>query len=97
MRTVTTEGAFQRWLKRAKAGEAVIYHEGLLVVDRQRVLHRFGAETDAPLDIVEARADIDDLARAAWQAHRAGLVALTQVKFKPHVYQYVATRSQKLS
>lgn len=37
--------------------------------------------------------DLQDLARAAWQAYQDGDVCLTQRRLGPYVYEYLATKA----
>src|SRR5690606_2704742 len=94
MREVSTADAFNGWLSRASVGSEVLYHTGNLAAERSTVHLHFGSD-DEPLDIVSPKAQVDDLARAVWQAYRAGRVVLYQCRFKRRGMQYFAKKVKR--
>ncbi|MDR4125530.1 hypothetical protein [Yanghanlia caeni] len=79
-----TEAQFCDWIAEARVGEALQYHEGLLLRDR--------SETASALNAKE-RARLHAVARRAWIACELGLVHLFSVKVDEGHYRYLALRS----
>ena len=70
---------FDAWVAAAKPGERYDYYFGDLAFDR------FDRDPNTEAKRAEAR--------AAWEAHERGLVALTQYRHRPSTWTYWATRS----
>ncbi len=71
--------SFLKWIARAPRGKRRVYHVGSLMYDRERSVNKDFAEVNA-------------IAEAAWDAHKAGHVVLTQRKLSgQHKFEYVAT------
>jgi len=79
-----TEAQFCDWMAEARLGEALLYHEGLLLRDR--------SESASALDAKE-RARLHAVARRAWIACELGLVHLFSIKVDEGHYRYIALRS----
>lgn len=79
-----TEAQLCDWIADARVGEAIQYHEGLLLQDR--------SEASSPLSAKE-RARLHAVARRAWIACELGLVHLFSVKVGEGHYRYLALRS----
>ena len=79
-----TEAQLCDWIADARVGEAIQYHEGLLLQDR--------SETSSPLPAKE-RARLHAVARRAWIACELGLVHLFSIKVGENHYRYLALRS----
>jgi len=79
-----TEAQFCDWMAEARLGEALLYHEGLLLRDR--------SESASALDAKE-RARLHAVARRAWIACELGLVHLFSIKVDEGNYRYIALRS----
>lgn len=80
-----TEGRFCDWIATAKPGQALQYHEGLLLWDRAEATSTLAAKDRARLHAV---------ARRAWIACELGLVHLFSQKVEEHHYRYLAVRSR---
>jgi len=70
---------FLRWVAKARRRQTFTYHVGSLMYDRDRMT---GGATWR---------DTDAIGTAAWDAYKAGHVALTQKREGPNQYRYVAT------
>lgn len=68
----------RRWIKSAPSGQVLIYHRGLLMVDRQ------SATAPHPYSII---------AQVMWQAMLRGQVFLAQRKLREGSYEYLAIHS----
>lgn len=79
-----TEANLCDWIASAAAGNAIQYHEGLLLRDRSEVA------SDFP---VKERARIHAVARRAWIACELGLVHLFSQRVEDDHYRYLAVRS----
>lgn len=81
------EGGFTAWIKTASPGQACLYHDGDLAIDR---LHEGGKS----LKTIKAM-KVDTLALAASKAAAAGWVHLVQRRIGANHYQYIAIRASK--
>lgn len=79
-----TEGRFCDWIASAPVGEAILYHEGLLLQDRSESGSQYPARE---------RARIHAVARRAWIACELGLVHLFSQRVAENHYRYLAIRS----
>lgn len=75
---------FKSWLKDGKPGEAFVYHEGDLAVERFNTRRM----KDGRIFTVTTR--VAEVADAAWQAYEDDLVILVQKRLDVHRYQYLA-------
>ena len=80
-----TETALCDWIATAAAGESLVYHEGLLIVDRS---NSFGALSKTE------RARVHAVARRAWIASELGLVHLFSKRLAEGRYRYIAVRAR---
>jgi|DEB19_MinimDraft_3_1074340.scaffolds.fasta_scaffold17832_3 hypothetical protein len=80
-----TESALCDWIATAPAGESLVYHEGLLIVDRS---NSFGALSKAE------RARVHAVARRAWIASELGLVHLFSKRLAEGRFRYIAVRAR---
>lgn len=85
MKEVDTEYGFTWWLSKAKKGERVVYFDGFLMLERQRLIVNGFTRDQFPQKIKTAM--------LAWNSYMGGLVALTQRKRDDGEYEYIATRS----
>ena len=83
----TTEANLCDWIASASVGNAIQYHEGLLLRDRSEVASGFPTKE---------RARIHAVARRAWIACELGLVHLFSQKVDDDHYRYLAIRSNSL-
>ena len=83
-RRALTEAQFCDWMADARVGEALQYHEGLLLRDRSESASALNAKERARLHAVASR---------AWIACELGLVHLFSVKVDEGHYRYIALRS----
>ena len=83
-RCALTEAQFCDWMADARVGEALQYHEGLLLRDR--------SESASALNAKE-RVRLHAVARRAWIACELGLVHLFSAKVDEDHYRYFALRS----
>ena len=79
-----TEGNLCDWIASAPVGQAILYHEGLLLRDRSEVSSGYPAKE---------RARIHAVARRAWIACELGLVHLFSQRVESNHYRYLAIRS----
>lgn len=79
-----TEAALCDWIADARAGHAIKYHEGHLLVDRSEL-----SSALPPKD----RARLHAMARRAWIACELGLVHLFSQKVGECHYRYLAVRA----
>ena len=79
-----TEANLCDWIASACAGNAIQYHEGLLLRDRSEVASAFS---------VKERNRIHAVARRAWIACELGLVHLFSQKVEDDRYRYLAIRT----
>ncbi|NVO07445.1 MAG: hypothetical protein HXX19_16680 [Rhodoferax sp.] len=79
-----TEANLCDWIASATAGNAIQYHEGLLLRDRSEVASEFPTKE---------RARIHAVARRAWIACELGLVHLFSQRIDEDHYRYLAVRS----
>lgn len=79
-----TEANLCDWIASAAAGNAIQYHEGLLLRDRSEVASEFPTKE---------RARIHAVARRAWIACELGLVHLFSQRIDEDRYRYLAVRS----
>lgn len=79
-----TEANLCDWVASASAGNAIQYHEGMLLRDRSEVASEFP---------VKERARIHAVARRAWIACELGLVHLFSQRVDEDHYRYLAIRS----
>ncbi len=79
-----TEANLCDWIASASAGNAIQYHEGLLLRDRSEVASEFPTKE---------RARIHAVARRAWIACELGLVHLFSQRIDEDRYRYLAVRS----
>jgi hypothetical protein len=84
-RTRITETALCDWIATAGAGESLVYHEGLLVVDRS---NSFSALSKTE------RARVHAVAKRAWIASELGLVHLFSKRLAEGRYRYIAVRAR---
>ena len=73
------------WLRSAKPGEVLAYHEGFLAKDRD-------GSQECALPQSE-RLRIDTVAQQAWNANELGLLHLISRKIGPSRFEYIAVRS----
>lgn len=69
--------SFLSAISSARRGEKVVYHTGLLLIDRHR-----GPTFQ----------DVHAVATAAWEAYEEGRVTLTQQRIVPFVCAYIAEK-----
>ena len=79
-----TEANLCDWIASATAGNAIQYHEGLLLRDRSETASEFPTKE---------RARILAVARRAWIACELGLVHLFSQRIEEDRYRYLAVRS----
>jgi hypothetical protein len=84
VRPVLTEELLCDWIASAHAGEAIVYHEGFLTLDRS------AAESALP---ERERARVHALARRAWIASELGLLRLFSQRVGDGHYRYLAVRA----
>ena len=76
-----TDISFCAWLAQAEAGDALIYHRGLLVVDKDHAISTLPAEQRLAVSLV---------ADAAFRAAQEGLVHLVQKRLAMDRFLYIA-------
>ena len=81
-----TEISFCAWIAQAEAGEALIYHQGFLVVDTDPVVSKLPCDERMALRAV---------ADAAFRAAAQGLVHLVQLRLATDRFAYVAIARPK--
>jgi hypothetical protein len=74
------------WIAQAEAGEALIYHQGFLVVDTDPVLSKLPGDE---------RLALRALASAAFRAEAQGLVHLVQQRMATDRFAYIAIARPK--
>lgn len=79
-----TEAALCDWIADARAGHALQYHEGHLLVDRSELCSALPPKE---------RARLHAMARRAWIACELGLVHLFSQKVSDGHYRYLAVRA----
>jgi len=79
-----TEELLCDWIASAHAGEAIVYHEGFLTLDRS------AAESVLP---ERERARVHALARRAWIASELGLLRIFSQRVREGHYRYLAVRA----
>jgi hypothetical protein len=79
-----TEAALCDWIAEARAGHAVNYHEGHLIVDRSELCGALPPRE---------RARLHAMARRAWIACELGLVHLFSQRLGEGRYRYLAVRA----
>lgn len=84
MKEVDTEDNFDYWLAKAKKGDKVVYFDGFLMLERQRLIMNGFTRDQFPQKIKAAI--------AAWRAYLEGLVVLVQHKRDEGEYEYIAVR-----
>lgn len=84
MRQIDTEQSLIYWLKKAKAGEKVIYYDGFLMMDRQRYFMNGGLAENQPEKLKAAK--------FAWRLCLDGVVNLVQRKKEAYSYEYIAIK-----
>lgn len=84
MRQVDNEASFVYWLERARSGEKVLYYDGFLMMDREKLIKAGCSPAEFPDRI---RTGI-----LAWKAYERGLVNLFQKKRDFFEYDYVAVK-----
>ena len=84
MKQVDTEDNFEYWLNKAKTGDSVMYYDGFLMMDRERLISS-GVFADKFPQTIKA-------AIRAWRAYQAGLVTLVQKKRGFFSYDYIAIK-----
>lgn len=84
MKQVDTEDNFDYWLNRAKPGETVVYYDGFLLMDRERLVNN-GIFADKFPQTIKA-------AIRAWKAYQNGHVTLVQKKRDFFAYDYIAIK-----
>ena len=82
-----TEANLCDWIASACAGNAIQYHEGLLLRDRSEVASEFPTKE---------RARIHAVARRAWIACELGLLHLFSQKVAENHYRYLAIRTSNV-
>jgi hypothetical protein len=85
LRRVTSEPLLCDWIATAGAGESIVYHEGLLMVDRSSACSRLPKAEQARVHAV---------ARRAWIASELGLVHLFSKRLGEGHYLYIAVRAR---
>lgn len=75
-----TPAQFTANLRRIKPGESFVYHVGLLMYERCQSVNYNGWRA------------IDELGKAAWEAHEQRKASLTQRRIEDGVCAYIATR-----
>ena len=75
------EISFCAWVAQAEPGEQLVYHEGFLAVDADRLLSKLPPE---------ARGALRQLANAAMRAAEQGLVHLVQARLATDHFAYIA-------
>lgn len=85
MKEVDTEDNFSYWLYRAKKGEKVVYFDGFLMLEKQKLMMAGVMKEDFPQKIKTAM--------LAWRAYLEGLVVLVQHKRDEGEYEYIAVKS----
>lgn len=84
MKEVDTEDNFNYWLSRAKRGEKVVYFDGFLMLERQRLINNGIDRESMPQKIKSAV--------AAWRAYLEDRVVLVQHKRDEGEYEYIAVK-----
>lgn len=84
MKEVDTEDSFAYWLSRARRGEKVLYFDGFLMLERQKLVMA-GVQRDGFPQKIKA-------AMAAWRAYLEDLVVLVQRKKDEGEYEYIAIK-----
>lgn len=84
MKEVNTEDSFSWWLSKAKKGEKIMYFDGFLMLERQRLVMNGIEVGQMPQKIKTAF--------LAWRAYMDGLVTLIQHKRDEGEYEYIAVR-----
>lgn len=84
MKEVDTEDNFNYWLSRAKRGEKVVYFDGFLMLERQRLINN-GIDRDSMPQKIKS-------AVAAWRAYLEDRVVLVQHKRDEGEYEYIAVK-----
>ena len=79
-----TEDNFNYWLSRAKRGEKVVYFDGFLMLERQRLINN-GIDRDSMPQKIKS-------AVAAWRAYLEDRVVLVQHKRDEGEYEYIAVK-----
>jgi hypothetical protein len=77
---------FCAWVAQASPGAPLVYHQGFLVVDTDKLLSRFPSE---------ARLALSRLGEAARRAAEAGLVHLVQARLATDRFAYIAIARPK--
>ena len=83
MKEVQTEYAYTDWLARAKKGEKVVYFDGFLMFERQKIVMS-GNKDSFPQRIRTGM--------LAWKSYLDGLVTLVQHRKDEGEYEYIAIR-----
>lgn len=84
MKEVDTEDSFAWWLSKAKKGEKIVYFDGFLMFERQKLV-MLGVESGSMPQKIKT-------AFLAWKAYMDGLVTLVQHKRDAGEYEYIAVR-----
>lgn len=84
MKEVDTEDTFAYWLSRARRGEKVMYFDGFLMLERQKLVMAGIPKEGFPQKIKAAM--------AAWRAYLEDLVVLVQRKKDEGEYEYIAIK-----
>lgn len=85
MKEVDTEESFSWWLSRAHKGEKVMYFDGFLMLERQKLIMN-GIERNMMPQRIKTAA-------RAWGAYLNGFVTLVQRKKDEGEYEYIAVKS----
>ena len=85
MKEVDTEDSLRFWFSKAKRGEKVVYFDGFLMLERQRLINN-GVDREAMPQKIKT-------AMMAWRMYLEGLVALVQHKRDEGEYEYIAIKS----
>lgn len=84
MKEVDTEYNFTYWLSKAKKGDRVMYFDGFLMLERQRLVNNGVMRDQMPQKIKTAM--------LAWRAYLEDLVVLVQRKRDEGEYEYIAIK-----
>lgn len=84
MKQVDTEDSFEYWLRKAKVGEKIMYYDGFLMMDRERLIKNGMFVENFPQTVKTAI--------KAWKAYQDGLVILAQKKNDYFSYDYIAIK-----
>ena len=84
MREVDSEEALSYWATKARKGEAAIYYDGFLMMDRQKYFSS-GGDPERQPDKLRA-------AKFAWHLYMDGVVTLVQRKKDNFSYEYIAVK-----